>query len=221
MDSPLNNVIPNWGAPTLQNFDTSNPQDGQRIGGSNRQLVRFSRRKVPILKTVSGELNELTGELHVAKSAVDYVEKEFVMVITPGDKNSVDDVATDWHRREFWREYKAFRDGKAAPFGTDLEDCDWCEGAITLELKYRGCHTQEQLADASDLLCSQVPNGWELREYARALCAVSAGPVSKEAEVLRGELEKSQSMIAEMQKQINEMKGMILNAQGQPINQGE
>lgn len=221
MSSTLNDAIPNWGAPTLQNFDTSNPQEGQRIGGSNRQLVRFYKKKIPLLKTVSGELNELTGDLHVAKSAVDYIEKEFVMIVTPGDKNSVDDYATDWHRREFWREYKAYRDGKSAPFGTDLEDCDWCEAAITLELKYRGCHTQEQLADASDLLCNQIPNGWELREYARALCAVNAGAPSKETEILKGELENSKVMIAEMQKQINEMKGMILDSRGQPTNLGE
>ena len=216
--SPLNQAIPSFGSPTLEGFDTNNVEIGKRIGGSNRLYVRFYNKKFIEVVAKDVTINQKTGEVRVLKTETKEVEREMVHVIVPGDKNEVDDFATDWHRREFWPQYKAFRSGNNVPLGTAIEECTFISANVALELKYLGVHTLEQLADGSDLLCNQIPNGWELREYARAV--VKANMENKglaQVNVLKAELEKSQEMIAAMQKEMQAMQGMLLNAKGEQI----
>ena len=76
----LNQVIPSFGSPTLENFDTRNAEDGQRIGGSSRQYVRFYNRVVPKMVAVDAVINEQTGAAKVNKYEVQEVQKEFVQI---------------------------------------------------------------------------------------------------------------------------------------------
>lgn len=210
--SPLNKLIPSWGSPTLEGFDTSNIQDGQRLGGiSNRQFVQFYNHKFLEVYAKEVHINERTGESRVIKWDKREVEKEKVKIINPGDKNVIDAYAQDFHRRDFWQQYKNFRDGKNVIMGTPIDECSFVSSHIATELRYLGCYSLEQLADASDLLCDRIPNGYELREYAKAL--VQAGKDNKDlaqVNALKNELEKSQGMIAQMQAEMETLKKFIV-----------
>lgn len=221
--SPLNGgAIPNWGAQTLMGFDERNVQEGVRVKGSNRQHVHFYKKKIVMPIATEVEKRELpfgVVQTTVKKTGFKEVELECVRIITPGDKNVLDDVASDFHRREHWLHYKNFRDGKGVPLGTPIDDVTFISQGIATELKYLGVHTLEQFADAADILCNQIPSGWELREFARAQCKANEQNQSlTQVNVLRAELEKSQAVVANMQRQMDELKGMLLDAKGNPVN---
>lgn len=199
--------IPTFEAPTLQDFDMNGISEGQRIGGNKkRQAVRFYTKEFREF-TIKVDENDkpLLKNGKVQKELVSVV-REMVEVVTPGDKNIFHDFATDYHRREFWPQYTAFRDGKTAPIGMPVEECDWISPGIATELKYLGCHTREQLADGSDALCNQIPNGWELRDYAKAICEAE-GHESKGQEVsaLRSQVLLQNQIIADLQRSQEEL----------------
>lgn len=213
--SPLSK-IQSFGAPTLEDFDTDNIQDGKRIGGkSNRQFVRFYNRTESEVKATKVHVNPNTGETRVLETKPFPVTREFVQIVTPGDKNEVDQPAETFHKREHFRAYRAFREGRTAPLGRAIDECSYVSQSIATELKIHQCYTEEQLADASDLLCNQIPDGFSLREFARSACkarldSAQGGRVA----VLTSQLEESQKMIAELQEQ---MKSLLVDASGEPI----
>lgn len=217
--SPLSKLNP-WGAATLDNLDTENVQDGQRIGGkSNRQYVRFYNRKVMEVHATEVARNERTGEVRVLKTTPVEVEREFVQIVTPGDKNEVDQPAEDFHKREFFRQYAQFRDGKTAPMGTPIEDCSYVGPSVATELVYRGCKTEEQLADASEVLCGTIADGFSLREFARAsVRAKNQNANMGQITAMRSELQKAMDRIAELEAASKGVKpveaGTLLTAEG-------
>lgn len=214
----LSKAIPNWGADTLQGFDVSNVADGQRIRGSNRQLVRFYTSKEMKIVATEVSTNPKTGEVRVLKTAAVPVEREKVLIITPGDKNTFDDYAEDYHRREYWHQYKAFRDGRTTPLGTPLDECTFLNSGQVTELAYLGCHTLEQLADASDLLCDRIPGGWEAREFARTAVKVqlenkSSGKInllSNELNTAKDTIRRQEELLARQAKEMAEIKTMVM-----------
>jgi len=221
--SPLNKVIPSYGSPTLEDFDLNSVAPGQRIkGASNRQFVLFYKKTDREPVTLEAKINETTGASTPTKVGIREVQREYVKIVTPGDKIEVDTIAEEFHKREHFRHYKAFRDGRTAPMGKSIDECTYVSSGIATELRILGVHTEEQFADASDHVCGMIPMGHELREFARACVGANANKATDtQVTVLKGELEKSQSVIAAMQSQLNEMKGMILNAQGKPIENVE
>ena len=161
--------------PTLQGLDLS--QIGQMSTGEvarskNRQYVRFYWKEftesyateVKIIETANGATNT-----QVLEKARRPIKKLMVQIITPGDKNEYDDVATDFHKAEYFRQYEAFKQGKGAILGTPLETVEFLDGVpgVVSELKIKGCHTLEQLADASDTLCEIIPDGFLWRKDAK------------------------------------------------------
>lgn len=219
-DSPLSSAIPDFdGAPTLQGFEPNNIQDfqvGEPIRTKSRQYVKFYRKVVPVVKAKKVKINEKTGQVRVLESEVVHVDKEFVCIVTPGDKNVFDNIATEIHKREFWEHYQAFRDGRTAPVGKDLDECEYVPSSVVTEMKYLKCFTEEQLADASDLFCGRVPDGWVYREYARAMVKANR-PETQEVAKLHGQLESANSVIAQMQAKMQELEAMILDQNGDPI----
>lgn len=223
--SPLGS-LPNFDSPTLMDLDVGNLQEGQRIGGNSRgryrQLVRFYKKKVRVPKVLTSTINPKTGEETNQKYAVDEAEKEFVEIITPGDKNIVDDFAQPFHKRDHFLQYKAFREGRGIAIGKPVEECDYIPSSLMMELRVLGVQTQEQLADASDHLCNLIASGWELREHARAICKLDLENQNlSQVNALKAELETSKSVIAEMQAQLNEMKGLLLDSSGNPVEMGK
>ena len=205
--SPLSSAIPSWGSPTLEGFDLSNAQTGQRVRGKSRQFVRFYNKEVVKMKTTQVRINQLTGTATpMAIEAVPEIQ-EWVEIVTPGDKNRIETKADEFHRREFWDQWIAFRDGKGVVIGTPIEECSFISPAIASELMYRGIKSLEQFADASDLLAGQIANGWELREYARTMVkTANDSKTSKEVVVLQDEIKTLKDQIA-----------LLVNAQGQKI----
>lgn len=203
--SPLGKLIPTFGSPTLEGLDYSNAVNGQRVSaGSSRQFVRFYKKIVPTLSAKKVKINEKTGEVRVLEHEIVDVEREFVEIVTPGDKNTVDDFAQDFHRREHWEQYRAFRDGRTAPIGEPIEECSFVPSHIATELKYLKVHTVEQLAEASDILCDRVANGHQLREHARAVVkAKNSSKSLEQVNALKSELDRAMKMIAELQGQRN------------------
>lgn len=200
--SSLNAVIPSWGSPTLEGFDLNNVQEGQRISGIKRQFVRFYKKKI-VQPRALNTFTAPTGETKILSATTDHIEREMVEIITPGDKNTVDDFAQDFHKREHWNAYKNFRNGNVAPMGQSVDEANFITPPIATELRYLGVHTVEQLADAADILCERVPNGWELREFARAVVKANAEQGSnQQALILQAELAEAKKMIAELQGQM-------------------
>lgn len=205
--SPLGSVIQTWGSPSLEGLDLSSVADGQRMRGINRQYVRFYRRKffepysVRVEKgprAPNGTISETIREVGMRE-----VEREMVFIKTPGSTNEIDCPAEEFHRREHWRHYKAFRDGTAEPLGTPVDSAEFISQPVATELKYLGCQTVEQLADASDLLCGRIPNGWEMREYARQYCKISAQNTnSQQIQVMATELAEAKRLIAELSEKV-------------------
>lgn len=216
----LDSVIPNFGgSETLMGFDTSNMEVGQPIRGkSNRQFVRFYWKKIVTFVAKKVETNAFGSVKVLEKERVEK-DVEMVNVVTPGEKNIVDDFAQDYHRQQFYPQYKAFRDGKTAPIGTPLEEVDFIGGGILTELKYREVHTVEQLADAGDSLCAIIPNGYELRANAQAIVKSNIdNKTLSQVNVLKLELEKSQK---EMEKLREEMKSFLVDSKGRAISSGD
>jgi len=93
--------------------------------------------------------------------------KEFVRVETKGDTNIKDDVANDMDRRQHYRQYKAFRDGKI-PDGNPIENFDFIQPPTCMEMHMHGIHTIEQVATMPDLVCEQMKDqsGFEVRSIA-------------------------------------------------------
>lgn len=211
--SPLSNAIPTFGAQTLEDLDLNpnNIKDGQRIGGnSRRQFVRFYKKIENEVYATDVRIDPKTGSTTVIKTGIRPVEREFVHVVTPGDKNEIETKAEDFHRREFFHAYKNFRDGKGIPLGTSIEECSYIAPALQLELKYRSVHTEEQLADASDLLLEQIPDGYNLREFARANVKVRQdNAASGTVRLLRSQVDELQSALKAQMQQMAEMRALV------------
>jgi len=92
---------------------------------------------------------------------------EMVRVETKGDTNIKDDVADEFIKRQYFRQYKFFKEGRF-PDGHPIEDFDFIQAPTILELHLLGIHTIEQIAAASDLVCGQLKDqsGYEIRDIA-------------------------------------------------------
>lgn len=199
--------------PSLQGLDFSNLQMGEPVRGKARMMVRFYWKNEPEIYATEVKINPKTGATTVLKSDIRTVKREMVEIVIPGEKNIVDDRVSQYHREEFYPQYKAFREGKSAPTGTPIEQVEFLEGvpAIALELKVKGCQTLEQLAAASDFLCGQIADGFLYREFAKtAVKAQSSNKNLAQVNALKSELD-------EVKKQLSQ----LLNAQGKPFEQEE
>jgi len=78
-------------------------------------------------------------------------------------------------------------------------------------------HTEEQLADAADLLVERLPDGFSLREFSRTNCKVKAenqnvGSIN----LLKAEMLKLQETIAAQAEKLEGMKA-IGTPDGEPV----
>ncbi len=156
-----------FGAKTLEDLDYASAVPGERVRGKNRQFVRFFHKTENEIYAKEFVQNEKTGSTKVLSTATRPVTKEWVEIITPGDKNTVETIAEDFHKREHMKEYRAFREGRTAPVGKSLDECSYIQGPIATELRIQGVHTEEQLADAPDTVMMRIPNGEGIRMFAK------------------------------------------------------
>ncbi len=170
--SLIGSAIPDFGAPSLQNleFESAPGQPGVlQVKQNGRQYVRFYNKDV---------YNALETQRRRAANPHEtvlpvYEKRLMVQIDTPGDTNRFDDVAHDYHKRNYFSQYGQYKDGKTGPTGTPLKDADFLVGVEIEDLIYARIFTIEQLGDASDTMCENLPRGYEIREHARAWCKVN------------------------------------------------
>lgn len=197
--SSLLNSLPTFGAKTLEGLDTTNLSEAQRVKGSTRQFVRFYNKTMSEVYATKVKINEKTGATTVLETASRPVTREFVEIITPGDKNTIDTHAEDYHKREHFQEYQAFREGRATPIGKSIDECSYISAPIATELRILGVRTEEQLADASEVLLARLPDGFSLQQFARE--SVKANQMNQNNPgmvALQAELAKAMRMIADL-----------------------
>lgn len=92
----------------------------------------------------------------------------FVRVETKGDTNIKDQPADEFSKRQFFREYQHYYNGKI-PDGVPLEEFDFLQPSTMMELHMLGIHVIEQAAVMTDLECEQLKEqpGYEVRAIAQ------------------------------------------------------
>ncbi len=117
---------------------------------------------------------------------------EMVRVETRGDTNIVDDIADDLKKKQFYRHYKHFRDGKI-PDGNPIEDFEFLQPSTITELHMLGIHVLQQVALMSDLECEQLKDqsGYEIRDISAQWVKINS-PQGQHGKATRLELELAQ-----------------------------
>lgn len=171
--------VETYGAPTLTDVEFNS--DGT-LKQSGKQNVKFYNKKILAFK---GRIktNPDGTPIYDDKGKVipiidpktglpfkDAYEKvvEMIRVETRGDTTIFEDVANELHKRQFYRQYKFFREGKI-PDGNPIEDFDFFQPSALMELHMLGVHTLQQVAVMSDLDCERLKDqsGYEVRDIAR------------------------------------------------------
>ena len=174
-----------FGSPILE--DVAFNQDGS-LKQSGKQNVKFYHKKVLSFRAKKNENGDLIWDKKTGLPEKEAFEEhvEMLRVETKGDTNIFDDRASEFHKRQFYRQYKYFRDGKI-PEGNPIENFDFIQAPVVMELHMLGIHVIEQVADMSDLECQQLKDqpGYEIRDIARQWVKINSpqGQASKAAKL--------------------------------------
>lgn len=174
----LGAAIPNFDNPALSNmqfestgmpgvFELKKNAGGQNVTFYTKEF--YNKYKTEQAKQAAEAKGE-TGPIVPV-----YDKREMVKIENPGDTNKYDSFAEDDHKRNYFDIYKNFRDGKGALRGTPLAEAEFIHQVELVELNYRGVFTIEQLAQAPDILCDQIPFCYDRREAAKAWCKFTHG----------------------------------------------
>lgn len=139
-----------------------------------------------------------------------FVEKEYVKILAPGDRNSeVDRPAKEEDKLRFPQQYANFKNKNETPVvGTPLEQWPRLSVAQVAELKAMKVFTVEMIANASDSQIQKLGMGaLELRREAQAYLA--AAKDSAVPQHLAAELERANADNARLQQQLSEMAEQI------------
>lgn len=134
-----------------------------------------------------------------------YKEIEYVMILVPGDKESiVHRPAWERDRQRFPRQYQAFRNKQQqeAVAGTPLRMVGFVTLGQIKELEYFNCYTVEQLANLPDAHASRFMGIQKLKQLATDYlnAAKETAPLTS----MRAEMEKKDSQIAANEQAITE-----------------
>jgi hypothetical protein len=134
---------------------------------------------------------------------------EYICIGAPGDKfNQVDRPSTPKDRQRFRRHYKAFKENaEDQSSGTPLSKWPLIDAAQVEELKYFNVRTVEHLALMPDGNIPNVGNISALKKHAVDFLAAakSGAPLVQ----LRSELDKRDTLLAAMQRQMDEQAALI------------
>jgi hypothetical protein len=140
-------------------------------------------------------------------------EVEYVEIIIPGQRSTVDERVKDEHKRNWAARYKAFKDGlEVAQDGTPLEEWPGVTRSQVEELKFFHVRTVETLAALDDGgLQRAVPmGGHALRAAAKryleqAADRAPAERLAAENDQLRGKMATMEEKMATMEATIREL----------------
>jgi len=171
---------------------------------TGKQNIKFYNKKVLSFRAIKDEAGNITIDPKTGlpkKEAFEEV-KTFIRVETKGDTNIKDDVADDFSKRQFYRQYKFFREGRI-PDGNPIEDFDFLQPQTILELHMLGVHVIQQLAELSDIACEQLKDqaGYEIRDIAAQWVKVNS-PESRFGQASKLEIEN-----ANLRRELSELRG--------------
>lgn len=192
--------VETFGSPLLA--DVAFEQDGtlKQTGKQNVKFYnkkRLSFRAKPMLDENGVQLYDEKGKPRFvidpktglpAKEAFEEMV-EMVRVETKGDTNIIDDVADEFRKRQFYRQYKFFREGRI-PDGNPIEDFDFLQSSTIMELHMLGIHVIQQVALMSDIECERLKDqsGFEIRDIAAQWVKINS-PQGQAGKASRLELE--------------------------------
>jgi len=131
---------------------------------------------------------------------------EYVEIVIPGQKSTVDERVKDEHRQRWPDRYRAFKDNQEAPeHGTPLSEWPGVTRGQVEELSYFHIRTVETLAALDDAALSRaIPmGGFAIRDKARRYLDAAKGAAP--ADALAAENEQLRETISAMKEQIDQM----------------
>lgn len=202
-------------APVLEDVRLSDfGSDGVYRGSSGkRQYKYFYKKKIAVPVTVKAEINPKTGLSIPQEIEVQEREYDFFFCLTPGDdKNIIDQPAQDWHKRENWREWQAYVDGKTGPIGTPLSELTFLGQELETELMSKKIFTVEQLADAPDAIITAIPEGMRYRKAAQVVTKTQLeSSTHGKYSLLQKEMKEKEENIKALQERISDLEARIKN----------
>jgi hypothetical protein len=98
-----------------------------------------------------------------------YDDIEMIEIIQPGEKEPIRQMANEWHKQRFPKQYENFKKGiESVVSGTPLEMLFPGEPGTILTLKTLNVHTVQQLANLHDTGIGNIPMGRDLVNRAKA-----------------------------------------------------
>lgn len=164
------------------------------------QMDVIHQKQVDADKTLYVQFN-FEPHLNQAKTALEgrpiYEEREYIMIMVPGDKDSiVHRPLDDMTRNRFSERYLKWKNkvGSETSEGTPLKMVAWLNSAQVRELEYFNCYTLEQLASMSDTNAQKFMGMLALRQRARDFVAAAkeAAPLA----AMRAEVEAKDAQLA-------------------------
>jgi hypothetical protein len=129
-------------------------------------------------------------------------DTEMVEIRARGDRTSViSRPVRDTDKVRFREAYLAFKDGnKVLESGTPLKEWPLISASRCEELKYLGFVTVEQLADASDAVCSNISTLTTLKQKAKAFLEYAKGisPMERLQEEINAERSRAEAAEAQI-----------------------
>lgn len=176
------------------------PMNGQQQNQDARLRIQFSM------------YPELDQAATAAEGRPIYVEKEYITIMVPGDRDIVHRKVWQRDLERFPQQYAAFKNkqNQDAVSGTPLKMVPWLTLGQVKELEYFNCTTLEQLANMPDSHATKFLAINQLKKLAQdhLQAAKEAAPLTK----MRAELDARDFQIAALQKQVADM-GKILEKQ--------
>jgi hypothetical protein len=166
--------------------------DGVALFGADRSLlVKFFTH--PQISKVESE----------AAGRPVYKDVVMVEVIQPGEKEPVRQLANDFHKIRFARQWENFEKGKAETHtGTPLELLFLNEPGTILNLNSFNVFTIEQLANITDTAITSIPMGRQLADRAKSYVSTATGGAM---------FHKMQTQIAELTRKLEDQAAQLAN----------
>lgn len=193
------NGIDTFGSPLLA--DVQFEHDGS-LKQTGKQNARFYNKKRLSFRAMKDEAGKLIMDPKTGLPQKEAFEEmvEMVRIETKGDTNIIDDIATDLRKRQFYRQYKFFREGRI-PDGNPIEDFEFIQSPTVMELHMLGIHVIQQLAVMSDIECESLKDqsGYEMRDIAAQWVKINT-PQGQSAKAARLEQE-----VAALKRQVQDL----------------
>lgn len=148
-------------------------------------------------------------------------EREYVKIITPGDRHNIVDrpvqttgIASTDDRMRFARQYERFRQKQAQPVhdGTPLHLWPGIGSALAEELRYLNVFTVEQLATLADVHVGKIPRGYLLKQ--RAAEFVAAMTDAAQVNKLQSALAERDARIDSLQQVLDDQARLLAELRG-------